>query len=492
MKDLRLVLGGPGCGKTTRLLEIVSSELADGIAPHEIAFVTFTRAAATEASNRAADQFKLGEKDLPWFRTIHSLAYARLGIQRDEVMGPREWKEFGEIVGETLSGTYDTTEWTGREIGDQLLRIVDYATTTMVPLDVAWRQLNEPVDWWRVKRFADAFSLYKSDSGKFDFTDMLTMYINTGDPVRVKVAVIDEGQDLTAAQWAVVRRAFSGAERIYVGGDDDQAIYHWAGADVAQFLGLSDTPSVLGYSHRLPRAIHKLAIGIARRISRRYSHAFAPSDREGTVEFHQHIHSVDLSASGSWILVARNNYMLTALEALVRDRGIPYTRRGRPSVTPSDVKAIQIWERVRTDPSSTMSAAEARCLCKDGLGIKTLPQMKEMNKYTLADLGLGDVRRAPWFEILGGISERQREFYRTCLRRGEKLTKAPRIRIETIHGVKGAEADHVMLMTDMSYKTARGYERVPDSEHRVFYVGVTRARESLHIIQPQSDMFYPL
>lgn len=497
MNNLQLVLGGPGCGKTTRLLEIVAREIANGVAPHEIAFVTFTRAAANEAGDRARLQFNLGEKDLPWFRTIHSLAYARLGVQRDEIMGPKDWREFGELVGEILTGHYDSTdsptEWAGREIGDQLLRIVDYAATTLQPLDVTWRQLNEPVDWWRLKRFADAFALYKEDTGKFDFTDLLMMYIKEGDPIKIKVAVIDEGQDLTAAQWQAVRRAFRDAERVYVGGDDDQAIYHWAGADVAQFLSLTDTPTVLEVSHRLPRAIHKLALSLSKRISRRYTKNFQPSDREGTVEYHQHIHSVDVSAPGTWLLLARNNYMLGGIEAMVRDRGIPYVRRGRPSVTPGDVRVIQMWEKVRMAGSdATLSAAEARALLRDGFGIKTLPQMRELNRYRLADLGVAVHIHLPWYEALVGISERQREFYRTCLRRGEKLTKPPRIRIETIHGVKGAEADNVALVTDMSHKTARSFETSPDTEHRVFYVGSTRAKSALHIIQPQSDLFYPV
>lgn len=498
MNNLQLVLGGPGCGKTTRLLEIVQRELANGVAPHEIAFVTFTRAAANEAGERASAKFNLGEKDLPWFRTIHSLAYARLGVQRDEIMGPRDWREFGELVGETLTGHYDTTdnpgEWAGRELGDQLLRIVDFAATTLQPLDATWRSLNEPVDWWRLKRFADSFALYKADTGKFDFTDLLMMYIKEGEPLdKIKVAVIDEGQDLTAAQWQAVRRAFQNAERVYVGGDDDQAIYHWAGADVEQFLTLTDTPTVLEVSHRLPRKIHALSLQIASRISKRYVKNFQPSDREGIVEHHQHIHSVDISAPGSWLLLARNNYMLGSLEAMVRDRGIPYVRRGRPSVVAGDVRVIQLWEKIRVaGPETTLSAAESRALCKDGFGLKVLPQMREMSRYTLADLGLSEHRDKFWYDALVGISERQREFYRTCLRRGEKLTKPPRIRIETIHGVKGAEAENVALMTDMSAKTARGYDASPDAEHRVFYVGATRAKSALHIIQPQSDLYYPL
>lgn len=64
------------------------------------------------------------------------------------------------------------------------------------------------------------------------------------------------------------------------------------------------------------------------------------------------------------------------------------------------------------------------------------------------------------------------------------------IRVSTIHGAKGAEADNVVLYTDVSPAT---YEQIDsDAEHRVWYVGITRARKKLFIIQPQSSCFYDL
>lgn len=494
MNNLKLVLGGPGCGKTTRLLAIVAEEMSNGVLPQNIAFVTFTKAAATEAKERAAAQFGLDPAtDLPWFRTIHSLAYAQLKVGRDEVMDKRDWREFGEVVGEKMTGFYDASDGLpggGREIGDTMLRIVDYAATTLVDLETAWHSLDEVVDWWRLRRFADALRLYKEDSDKLDFTDMLLRYIGDGKAIDVEVAVIDEAQDLTAAQWKAVQRAFAGAERVYVGGDDDQAIYHWAGADVRQFLGLSTAPEVLPISHRLPRQIHAQALRIAARISERYVKEFRPSDREGAVEWHQYPSSVEFG-EGSWFLLARNTYMLGRLEALVREAGVNYARRSGPAVLPGDVATMQTWERLRSGKVADLSARDARPLLK-ALDLPA-PQMRELQRYTLDMLGVPVERRAfPWFEALLGIPEERRDYYQACLRRKEKLTVAPRIRIETIHGVKGAEADHVLLMTDLSHRTAHSFRLAPDNEHRVFYVGATRALKTLHLIMPQSDLYYPL
>jgi len=67
------------------------------------------------------------------------------------------------------------------------------------------------------------------------------------------------------------------------------------------------------------------------------------------------------------------------------------------------------------------------------------------------------------------------------------MSKDPKINLSTIHGAKGGEADNVMLLTDLSRKSQEAMERDSDDECRVFYVGATRAREQLHIIQPQRE-----
>jgi len=69
-------------------------------------------------------------------------------------------------------------------------------------------------------------------------------------------------------------------------------------------------------------------------------------------------------------------------------------------------------------------------------------------------------------------------------------SKPGSIKLSTIHGAKGAEADNVILMTDVSPATYENIEN--DSEHRVWYVAVTRAKKKLYIVQPQTDMYYDL
>ena len=107
---MNIILGPPGTGKTTRLLTLVEEFLEKGIAPDRIGYFSFTRQAALEAISRAAIRFRLSEKDLPYFRTLHSLAYLQLGFGKSNVMVYKhyedvsDWLKIGGFV-ETMKST---------------------------------------------------------------------------------------------------------------------------------------------------------------------------------------------------------------------------------------------------------------------------------------------------------------------------------------------------------------------------------------------------
>ena len=69
---------------------------------------------------------------------------------------------------------------------------------------------------------------------------------------------------------------------------------------------------------------------------------------------------------------------------------------------------------------------------------------------------------------------------------GEKiLTDKPRIKISTIHKAKGGEADNVAVLLDSSKLCVESEDQ--DSEVRTFYVGITRAKKTLHLIESTSQ-----
>ena len=267
----RLILGGPGAGKTTRLLEVMDEELLHGLKPHLIAFVSFTKKAVDEARRRAAIKFKLREKDFLFFRTLHSLCHRQLGIKPDQVMRTGHLREIGDLLGVPIIGKMSIDDDSGMKDGDKMLFIDNLARNVGRSLKDIYHEINPNFPWPVVERFSKTLKAYKQKHGLIDFTDMLQNFVKDGGDIGVEVAIIDEAQDLTPLQWQVVDIAFAEAKRLYIAGDDDQAIYEWSGADIDRFLKLGENErEILPYSYRLPKKIFNEAMALTKRIDRRY------------------------------------------------------------------------------------------------------------------------------------------------------------------------------------------------------------------------------
>lgn len=494
---MKLILGGPGCGKTTRLLGIMEEELARGVRPERLAFVSFTKKAVGEAATRAQTKFNLSARELPYFRTIHSLAYRLLGVTKGEIMQHKHWAELGSALGYTFSRHADMSDGmapTGRERGDLLRFIEQLARARCVSTEQQIRDSREEVTPQELQRYLSTLATYKRESGVMDFTDLLERYITEGQPAPVDVAIIDEAQDLSRLQWKLIKRAFANTPRIYVAGDDDQAIFTWSGADVDTFLGLKGEREVLATTHRLPRFIYGYSQMIVSRLSRRFEKKAMPREAQGGLHRLSDWQQAPV-AEGSWMLLARNSYLLGPVKEWLHGAGMPYATAFGPSVDAKYLRAIMTWEKLRKGEAQPASAVrEVYDLMEVQRGHKTLPNTLADEMLTLAQLRSqhGCLVDAPWFDALTKIPQRDRVYYQAIKRRGESLARPPRIYVGTIHSVKGGEADNVALLPDMTQRTWEGYERERDAEHRTFYVGATRAKEALWLVAPSTTRSYTL
>ena len=487
---INIILGPPGTGKTTQLIDIVEKELEKGTKPSEICYLAFTRRAALEAIHRSCDKFKLDRSELPYFRTIHSLCYQELGLTRDQVIQKKHLIELGSELGIDIrcKGNFEEGGIWGTTTGDRIVHLENLSRISQKSLKETWENDDtEDVHFEELDKFSRAYNVFKESTSLLDFSDMLQLFDHR-QCGPFKLFIVDEAQDLSTLQWTIVNNISKNSEVTYVAGDDDQSIYGWAGANTSRFINLQGSVKILDQSYRLPRRIRDLAFTIQESISNSREKKFKPTTTEGEVCWASDIEEIDLS-TGTWLLLARNTYQLGEFEAMCTRRSIPHETNKTRRYRENTVTAIRSWTDLTNGKHITGKLVKN---LKQYIGIHG--DFKDSMKYNLKYLQQygGVESNDVWYEALTEMVLEEKEFWISALRLGEKITEKPRIRISTIHGAKGAEADHVALVTDISRKAYDRLENDPNDEHRVFYVGVTRAKQSLTIISPRTRYYYEI
>lgn len=494
-----IILGPPGTGKTTTLLNIVDEELAIGTPPDRIGYFSFTKKAAKEAIERACKKFNLSPKDLPYFRTLHSMCFYTLGLSNADVFEGKKIEEFGDWIGVKLSQSLKMDDSTlfGFSEGDRALHMENMARVMCVPLRQLYDQYHDGLSWTFVDRISRGLVKYKTAKNLIDYTDMLSMFANGDWAPQLEVLIIDEAQDLSLLQWKVVEKLASRSSRVVVAGDDDQAIYRWAGAAVEFFVGMRGEARVLGQSWRVPPEIQRMSNDVIRNVKNRREKSWSPKEGVGEITRVSSIFDIDYTGSDVLVL-ARNVFSLRKLSSHLKREGHQFDLRSFPSVKPSVIGAVRRWEDLRKGKQITVEDAKflyEQMSSGKGVrrGYKKLPghaDELEIDLDWLKQNG-GLLTDKPWFEALDRIPRDESNYIRAIIQRGETLGKS-NIRLSTIHGSKGGEADHVILIPDMAKRTHQEMLINPEDESRVWYVGITRTRQKLTLVKPSDKLHYVL
>lgn len=491
-----LILGGPGCGKTTALLDIVEQAFSRGVEPDRIAFVAFTRKAAQEARERMSKKFGIEPDAIPYFRTLHSLAFSQLDMDQAAILTDDKLRDYAKAEGLDLSPTF--IDEFGQALAqpqtddERALTAGSYARLTGDTLADVSVELDISYDY--AQKVNQDYEEFKADAHLSDFTDMIEKFTAHGNVPLFDLLIVDEAQDLSRLQWLMVDRLMENSKDVYFAGDDDQAIYQWAGADVERFLNLDADREVLPVSYRLKQNVFDACQSVIHHIDHRYPKDWQPHAEGGFVDYVTNLDALDLD-NGTWFMLARSNSLVWQMTKYLRDEGFAYWFASPDGMQASNrvpsVRAVLIYENLR---AGKKFGGEDMSLCWSFLSRKQRPAAAPVfdpaTEFDLDDLCSTGFDATPnWLDALT-ISGGMQSYIRAMRGRGESLTKDPRITASTMHGVKGGEADNVVVWQKLTSLTYPKWVDHDPQEIRALFTAMSRAKDRLIFLDSTSQQNY--
>ena len=490
----KIIYGPPGTGKTFYLMNELEKFLQK-VEPSKIGYFTFSRNAAQEGKSRAMDKFNLTEKDLPYFRTLHSFCFNILGLKKENVMQEKDYKDLGRDLQIEFEGIrYDHDHEGILHSKDPYISLINLARSKRIsPLELYNQNGNSyNITYDKLDIINKELYQYKKQKGLIDYIDMLEKFLDKGESPKFEVIFVDEAQDLSLIQWDIIKKLEKNSKQSIIAGDDDQAIYKWNGADAETFINLEGERVILQQSYRVPKNIFNVANKIIKKVKNRVEKNWIPKEELGQVNYHWEIDRVDLS-KGEWLILARTNLILEKIAYYLDQNNFYFQRRNSTPRVQNIYALIENWNKLREGtPLHYNDYKKIINKMSKNVDLKLMKQMSKEKFYDIdtlkKDYGLKTDQE--WYIAFDDLGDDEIRKIHRLIKNGEDLSKEPRIKISTIHGVKGNERDNVVLITDLSNAAYNKYLDNPDDEHRLFYVGVTRAKKELNIIYAKTERGY--
>ena len=264
------------------------------------------------------------------------------------------------------------------------------------------------------------------------------------------------------------------------------SIYTYSGARPDMLIAFAKQFPVehLSISYRIPKSVYRLAKGITDFIGDKTDKPFNPrkENPEGTImelsslerlkSFITEEDFCDNKDETPWFILSRNNCFLDEPKQLMEENLIPYWTSDGFFMGGQIMQRLKDYEGFKLEGYKTQQKKEAF-----------------QKKFGIADFSL------PFTETCL-FTEGRKWVYASYIERfglkklEEMCSWNPQILISTIHHVKGAEAQNVAIMLDTTRKTTGNIYNNIDEELRILYVGVTRTKQNLYLINSKSGQGY--
>jgi DNA helicase-2/ATP-dependent DNA helicase PcrA len=408
-----LVLAGAGTGKTAaltrRLAHIVFSRKAW---PSEILAVTFTNKAAREMKERIASLVGESFEGMPWLGTFHSIG-AKMLRQHAELVGLQsnftilDTDDQLRLLKQLIQAAeIDEKRWPPR----MLAGLIDqWKNRGLNPQDLDANE-NERYANGRGQEFYAAYQARLRTLNACDFGDLLLHILNllkTNREIlkryqeRFKYILVDEYQDTNSSQYLWLRLLAQSHQNICCVGDDDQSIYSWRGAEVANILRFEkDFPEAkvvkLEQNYRSTPHILAAASGLINHNSGRLGKTLWTEETEGDkvqvigvwdgpeearrigdeIEALQQLKQVSLNDVA---ILVRAQFQTREFEDRFISIGLPHKIvNGLPFYNRAEIRDALAYLRVIAQPADDLAFERIVNTPKRGLGDKTIEKIHRL------------------------------------------------------------------------------------------------------------------
>ena len=410
-----LVIAGAGSGKTKVLTHKIAYLIQEkNILPWNILAITFTNKAANEMKERIAGLVGETAKDI-WMGTFHSICVRILRKHIDQIGYDSSFIIFDTSDQKSLiKKCLKELQIDDKQFSEKIVQteISNAKNDMLEPGEYAFKVHGD----FRRERIATVYELYQKklkENNAIDFDDIINFTIKIFNErpeianyysSKFKYVLVDEYQDTNKSQFTLVKMLAEVNQNITVVGDNDQGIYSFRGADIANILNFEkdfkNTKIIkLEQNYRCTGNILKAANAIIKNNETKYEKKLWTQNDEGAlprvysadneydeasfiVEQISRLKREENYKYSDFAILYRMNTQSRAIEDILRREAIPYKMvGGLKFYERKEIKDIISYLRLAQNPSDNLSLIRIINEPKRGIGKTSLDQVEQMANH---------------------------------------------------------------------------------------------------------------